>query len=120
MAEDDLRRLGERRKLIFQNVANGVQVEDIMAAFSASREDIDRAVAFVAKKVKEYRFRRAAPPIPCDTVADIRWNRLALLETISKLGPMWLSSELLLPKVTTQKLDHPSMLTEATERMKRA
>lgn len=105
------------RKLMFENVANGVPREDIMAAFRRSSEELNREVAFVAKKIKEYRFRRRMPPLECSSEQDIRWNRKALLETLAKLGPLYLSSELLIPKITVQKVDHPSFAREAAHRV---
>lgn len=117
--------VGERRKLIFENYANGVDIPEIMLAFYMSRAEVEAAILFVAKKIKEYRFRRcvegsqhAAPPIPCETMTDIRNNRRALLLTLEKLGPQYLSSELILPKITIQKVDHPAMLREATDRLR--
>ncbi len=109
--------VGERRKLIFANVANGVEYEDIMAAFQMSRLEVDQDVQFVAKKIREYRFRRGLPPLFCDTVPDIRYNRLALLDTLKKLGPKYLSSDLVLPKISIQKLDNPGMAAEAAHRI---
>jgi hypothetical protein len=120
-------RLGEERKLIFENYANGVDIEDLIVAFSRSRLEIEREIAFVGKKIKEYRFRRsvdaamsAAPPVQCDTLLDIRLNRLALLSTLQKLGPQYLSSELLLPKISVQKLDSRPMVREAIQRVRAA
>ena len=118
MDDADRRALGEKRKLIFSNVANGVPDENIMAAFKISREELLRETDFVTRKIREYRFRRGLPPLPCDTLAEIRYNHLALLETVSKLGPMALSSSLIIPNVKVQKLDHPSMIDEASHRMR--
>lgn len=116
MTEAERLALGERRKSIFVNVANGVPKEGIMAAFKLSREEVDREVAFVAKKVREYRFQRREPPVECESELDIRFNRIVLLQTLHKLGPLYLSSELLLPKVHIQKIDSPGALKEAAAR----
>lgn len=117
MEESERLALGADRKLIFANVANGVPIEDIMATFHRSSDEIDREVAFVARKIKEYRFRQRIPPLACDTLKDIRFNRLALLDTLRKLGPNYLSSELLIAKIQIQSLDQPAMLREAAQRM---
>jgi hypothetical protein len=122
--------LGEQRRLIFENVANGVQIETIMATFRRSRLEVQREVEFVAKKITEYRFRRltdgptkksapatARPLVPCATYADIRFHRVNLLETLSKLGDRYLSSPLLLPKVTIQKVDSPDAVREISHRV---
>lgn len=116
MTEAERLALGEDRRLIFENVANGVPVEDVMAAFRRSHAEIDREVAFVAKKIKEYRFRRQEPPLQCETMHDIRWNRLPLLDTLRKFGPNYLSTELLLPKVAIQKADQPGAFREIGDR----
>lgn len=114
----DRQRLGEERRLIFQNVANGVPMEKIKAAFRRSEEEVWREVAFVGRKIREFRFRRRLPPIECMGEKAIRFNRKALLETLEKLGPGYLSSELLLPKIEIQKLDSPGIVREAAQRVR--
>lgn len=94
--------LGAERKLIFENVASGVPMPDIMAAFSRSEAEVLREVAFVGRKIREYRFRRHMPPLACEQLFDIRWNRRALLDTLRKLGPKYLSTELIIPNVGIQ------------------
>jgi hypothetical protein len=91
--------LGAERRLIFANYANGVDIEAMKTPFERSAAEIQREILFVARKIKEYRFRRcadgsphAAPPVPCDTLIDIRLHRLALFETLNKLGDHYLSS----------------------------
>ena len=124
------RGVGEQRRLIFENVANGVPIETIMATFRRSRLEVQQDVEFVAKKITEYRFRRlpdgptikgvpatARPLVPCSTYADIRLHRVNLLETLSKLGDRYLSSPLLLPKVTIQKVDSPDAVREVSHRV---
>jgi hypothetical protein len=49
--------LGCDRRLIFENVANGVPIETIMATFLRSRLEVQKEVEFVARKITEYRFR---------------------------------------------------------------
>jgi hypothetical protein len=117
--------LGQQRRLIFENYANGVDIEVLKASFRRSAVEIEAEILFVAKKIKEYRFRRiadasphAAAPVACDTLLDIRLNRMALFDTLRKLGDLYLSSDLLLPKINVQKLDHPAMIAEATHRMR--
>ena len=117
--------LGRDRRHIFENYANGVDIEAMKATFGRSAAEIEREIFFVAKKIKEYRFRRcadgskfAAPPVACDTLIDIRLNRLALFDTLRKLSDSHLASVLLLPRVNIQKVDHPSSLAEAQHRMR--
>lgn len=123
MTEAELIRLGSERKLIFQNYCNGVDVEALKDIFKRSAAEIEREILFVAKKIQEYRFRRwldgsphAVPPVQCASLLDVRVNSRTLRDTLGKLGPLYLSSELLIPKINVQKLDHPSMIGEAVHR----
>ena len=90
-----------------------------------SAVEIEREIFFVAKKIKEYRFRRcadgspyAAPPVACDMLVDIRLNRLALFDTLGKLGDLYLSSELLLPKIALQKVDSVEAVRDVSHRVR--
>lgn len=115
---DDLERLGEQRRLIFVNLANGVPIEQVMAAFHRSEAEVLREMEFVGKKLREYRFKRHLPPLACETLRDIRFNRRALLECIVKLGPRYLSSSLELPHIFVETLDpsHPGTIREVAHR----
>ena len=113
---EDRLKLGEERRLIFENVAKGVPMQQVMASFRRSEAEVMREVAFVGRKIREYRFRRRLPPLACETIKDMRWNRKALLECVAKLGPEYLSSELMIPRITVQSLDHPSVVREAGHR----
>ncbi len=113
---DELERLGEERRLIFENTANGVPVEKIMAAFRRSEAEVAKEVEFVGRKIREYRFKRFLPPLACGTIKEIRWNRLALLDAVAKLGPRYLSSSLELPTIYVESLDHPGTIREVGQR----
>jgi hypothetical protein len=110
--------LGEQRRLVFENVAGGVPLPDIMAAFSLSQLEVEQHVAFVGKKIAEYRFKRHMPPLATNDTLSIRWNRKALLETLRKLGPKFLSSELLLPSIHVQKVTNSNELREAARNVR--
>lgn len=110
---NDLHARAEERRMIFTNVANGVPMEQIRATFLVSDEDIMRVVDFVGSKIREYRFRRRLPPLLCDTIKEIRWNRPALLENLGKLGPEYLASELVIPKIAVQGISGENELREA-------
>lgn len=118
-------KLGEERRLIFENYANGVDIEQLKTPFKRSAAEIEAEIYFVAKKLREYRFRRMAEgskfaqgAVPCDTLIDIRIHRMALFDTLRKVGNRYLSSPLLLPKVQVQAMNHPSMVREAAQRVK--
>ncbi len=108
--------IGAERSLIFSNVANGVPMELLMATFERSETEIMAEIDFVARKIREYRFRRKIPPVSADTIPEIRFNRRTLLENLEKLGPKYLSSSLILPRITVQKIDHPAVAKEAAVR----
>lgn len=112
-----LKKLGADRRLIFENVANGVPMEGVRAAFQRSQTEVDRELTFVGRKIKEYRFRRHQPPVPCDTVQEMRWNRVVLLETLRKLGDEYMMSSLIIPNVGVQTLNDISTLREATRKV---
>lgn len=110
-AEEALRRKGETRRLIFQNYCNGVDIEQLKAPFRRSAKEIEDDIFFVVKKINEYRLRRCAdasphmaPPVAVATLAEVRLNRLTLLSTLEKLGPLYLGTALLIPKVAIQRV----------------
>ena len=112
----DPHKRGEERRLIFQNIANGVPVEKVMAAFLRSEKEVWDEVEYVGRKIREYRFRRNLPPLEHQGAVAIRRNRVALLDTLSKLGREYLSGDFILPKITVQTLDSPGMIKEAGRR----
>lgn len=121
----DPQSLGNERRLLFTNYANGVDIEAMKVSFGRSAVEIEREIFFVGRKIKEYRFRRcadgspyAAPPVACDTLADIRLNRLALFDTLKKLGDGYLVSELLLPRIALQKVDSVEAVRDVSHRMR--
>lgn len=115
MTETDLRTLGQTRRLIFENVANGVPMEQVRVAFRRSQVEVDSDLRFVASKIREARFRTQMPPIACDEVAEIRLNRFALLETLRQLSDDYLASGLVIPKIGVQAIDSPGLLRDAAQ-----
>jgi len=77
---------GERRKLVFTNLANGLPVERIMAAMRMSEAEVLADFNFVCRKLRSYKFERQMPPTPCSTVAEVRANRVDLLFTLTRLN----------------------------------
>lgn len=116
MTAEELRKRGEERRLIFQNVATGVPIEKIMTAFSRSEKEVWDDVNFVGRKIREYRFRRHLPPLEIQGARAIRMNRIPLLETLGKLGPEYLISDFILPNIKVQQLDSPGMIKETAQR----
>lgn len=105
--------LGAERKLIFENVANGVPMETVMATFLRSEAEVLAECKFVGKKIMEYRIRRGIPALPYETLADIRWHRKAMLQTLGNLGPIYLSSPLLFTKISVERVTSPGQLRDA-------
>lgn len=144
MTEDERIKLGTERKLMFENVANGVPVEHICATFHRSALDVQREVFFVGRKIIEYLFDRTSNPMgkfvqtgtkngkrlgywdkpgtwspfSLSTFDEIRQNRRRALETLAKLGPLYLSSELFLPKVNILKVDSKDAVMDISHRMR--
>lgn len=109
-------RLGEDRRLIFENVANGVPIQQVMNVFRRSEKEVMDEVQFVGKKIAEYRFRRHQPPLSYTTLNEIFINRRALLDTLRRLGDVYLSTSLLIPQVYVGSLDDPHVVQEAEHR----
>lgn len=120
MTEEERRALGNRRRLVFQNMANGVPVEKIGADLRLSSTEVEQARTFVARKITEYLVLRRQPPLPCANLKEIRWNRRALLGVLAKIGDLDLSSQLILSRITVQAFDHPEMIEGAAARMQEA
>jgi hypothetical protein len=110
--------LGQTRRLIFENVANGVPMPKIMAAFRRSEAEVWQEVEFVGRKIREARFRTQMPPVEHQGLAAIRFNRKVLLETLRQLTDAYLSSGLIIPKIGVQSLDSPAVIREAAQRVK--
>ena len=120
MDDDQRRALGRTRRLVFQNLANGVPGEMIRQSLGLSDLEIEQAQAFVAQKITQHLIVRRQPPIPCSTMADIRWNRIDLLSVLAKIGDLDLSTGLILRKMLVQAMDHPEMIEGAKRRMSEA
>ena len=119
-SETTRRILGQTRRMVFQNIANGVPRDQIREALRLSDLEIEAAQAFVGKKITQYLIQRRQPPIPCLTERDIRWHRIALLALLARLGDVDLSTPLVLSKMLVQALDHPEMIEGAQRRMAEA
>lgn len=120
MTEEERRRLGQMRRMVFQNLANGISPEKVGEALRLSALEVEQAQTFVSRKIVEYLTLRRQPPLPCANLKEIRWNRRALLGVLAKIGDVDLSSQLILSKVLVQDLDHPSMIEGARARMNEA
>lgn len=120
MNEEERKRLGLTRRLVFQNLANGVPPEKVSTNLCLSITEVEQAQAFVTKKITEYLVLRRQPPLPCATLKEIRWNRRALLGVLAKIGNLDLSSQLILSRINVQQLDHPEMIEGARARLSEA
>jgi hypothetical protein len=114
--ENAVERIGQDRRLIFENVANGVPIQQVMSVFRRSEKEVMDEVVFVGKKISEYRFRRHMPPLGCSTLTELRIHRVALLETLRKLGDIYLGTSLLIPKIHVGSLDDHHVVQEAEHR----
>jgi hypothetical protein len=117
MTEAERRDIGRTRRLVFQNLANGLAPEQVMAALRLSELEVDKARRTVSRKITEYLVLRRQPPIACDGLTAIRFNRQRLLAVLARIGDLDLSSDLILARITVQALDHPEMIEGAKHRM---
>jgi hypothetical protein len=134
MTEDERRIVGETRRAVFQNVANGLPQERVMEVMRMSQVEVERAVKAVARKITEWLVYARQPPIACDNVGLIRLNRKRLLAVLTKIGDLSLGSDFILfpdrktgelikvqfGKIMTQAMDHPEMIDGASRRMAEA
>lgn len=75
------------RRLIFENLANGVGVEQVARDFGKnSIEEVMVDFRFVALKIKSYAFARLMPYIALDSVEHARQNRFVALTILAKLN----------------------------------
>lgn len=125
MTEEERIRLGDDRRLIFENFCHGVSKPVIAETFKRSVSEVEREILFVARKCREHRHllsRKAAREnrqllvqIYGETDEDILRNRDAFCRTLALLGPITLSSDLLIPTLTTHRIeaDRPDDLLHA-------
>lgn len=88
---------GERRRLVFTNLVNGIPVRDVMGALHMSEKEVMDDFRFVAIKLRSYRFERAIPILACATIAEAQAHRAEFLFNLSRLGPLSMEN---LPKYT--------------------
>jgi len=90
--------------MIFINLANGVPLAGVMAAFRRSEKEVMDDFWFVASKIRSYRFERGAPMLPILSIADARGaNRAAILLTLRNVN---LTVDPKFSKIDTEKLDY--------------
>ena len=78
---------GERRKLVFANLLNGIPVEQVMVAFKLSAKEVMDDFHFIGRKVRSYRFERGMPFVLCDTIENAKANRADILFTLTRINP---------------------------------
>ncbi|HEY2178098.1 MAG TPA: hypothetical protein VGH15_05900 [Caulobacteraceae bacterium] len=117
MTDGERRALGLTRRLAFENIARGLPMERVQADLKLSQLEVEQAVAFVARKLTQHLVLRRQPPIACDCISAILRNRKRLLILLARLGDLDLSTDLILGKITIQRLDHPEMLQGVSRRM---
>lgn len=76
---------GERRGLVFTNLANGLPVARVMDALHLSEQEVLADFTFVAQKIRSYRFERLMRVLPVQTIEDVRANRVEAILTLGKM-----------------------------------
>lgn len=75
------------KKLIFQNLVNGVPPDRVAQAFRRRNiKEVMEDFLYVANKIRSYRFIRMMPYLPCETPAEARHNRIHLFDILAKLN----------------------------------
>lgn len=77
---------GERRKLVFENLALGHPVPVVMEALHLSEAEVMADFRFVAAKLRSYRFERSMPPLDVSTIALARNRRVEALFTLTRMN----------------------------------
>lgn len=74
------------RRLIFQNLANGVPIAIVARDFHKQPFEVMDDFRFVVSKIKSYGFVRVMPYIPCETLELANKNRVFLFDLLEKLN----------------------------------
>jgi hypothetical protein len=116
LAEEERKHLADVRRLIFVNLANGVQVPDVMVAYRLSEKEVLDHFRFVSRKIWGYRFERGLPYIRCETPQDAFHQRRALFHSLDRCGDTYLTSDHRLSREQTQEIsDTPGVADEMVE-----
>lgn len=95
---------GERRRLVFTNLALGRHVPQVMAALKLSEDEVMADYEFVCQKLRSYRFERVAPVPSCASLDIVRANRVELLHLLTKIN---LDRDPTFTRVNSLPLVHP-------------
>ena len=101
MNDAERERLAETRRLIFKNLANKVPLEKVKGAFRLSEREVMDHFRFVARAIKEYRFKRALTFQRLDSIRDAQEGRIVFFSTLEKIGPIRLTSDHRLSEIQT-------------------
>lgn len=93
------------RKLVIENLVNGVPLEIVAQTFCKSTAEVMRDFDFALKKIKSYCFERALPAFICDNLAQAKRQQQVFRHFLDRVNLE------VAPKHSTIK-DH--VLTEAT------
>lgn len=77
---------GERRKLVFTNLLNGLPVASITATFHLSEAEVMADFKFVMQKLRSYRFERAMVPVEGETIQLAIHHKVEHLYTLTRLN----------------------------------
>ena len=73
------------RKLIFSNLLNGVEMQDICSAFHLEEKEVNAVYDLIIERIKLCRFKSQMPFMKLDTLDDAKKNRLELLKMAEEL-----------------------------------
>lgn len=73
------------RKLIFINLLNDVNADDICKAFNVTKQQIKDIYNLIIERIKLARFKSQMPFMKLDTIDDAKKNRLELIQLVDDL-----------------------------------
>ena len=95
------------RRLIVQNLCNGVPLGDVAAAFKRTDKEILDDMKFVVQKVHAYCLGRGRQMLTLDDVGALRLHRMIVLEILERLNLDVLPTY---SKITVQTFDRKGLL----------
>jgi hypothetical protein len=106
MTADEQAHIAAQRKLIVENLVNGVEMPDVCRAFKCSPEEATKAFEFAVRKIKSYCFERRHPAFICAGIGDARQQRQVFLHFLDRVNMVTTPK---FPKLGAQPLDEDTL-----------
>lgn len=86
MNSEEAKRVADERRLIVENLVNGVEPNEVARAFRRSRDDVMRDFDFAARKIKSYCFERRLPAFLVSTLGQARQQKQVFLHFLDRIS----------------------------------